>query len=167
MSMTIKDGLSQKYSIGTNIAGITTATLNLELSASFNRNLSIHLPLSWNPFTLKGNRKLLHLGLQPGVRWWFWHVYSGFFGAAQLNLIRYNCGLSKYRFDGKGYGVSISAGYSKMVSRRWNLDFEAGVAIGRLIHDCYERVRCGEYLFSEDKIRVLPGRVSIAVVYLL
>ncbi|MHC1778976.1 MAG: DUF3575 domain-containing protein [Bacteroidales bacterium] len=162
----VKCSLSQSYSAGSNIIGMVTGSLNLELSAGLNRRLSVHLPISWNPFHFGENRKILHMALQPGLRFWSWHSYSGFYTGAQLGFIRYNCGLNTIRYDGKGYGCSLSAGYSKMVSGRWNLDFEVGAGIFRLVHDCFERKFCGEYLYSEDKLKLLPCRLSVNLVYL-
>lgn len=158
---------AQSYSVGSNIMGLVTGSLNLELSASLNRRLSLHLPLSWNPLQFGDNKKIKHMMLSPGLRLWSWHSYSGFYAGTQIVLMRYNCGLNSLRYDGKGYGFSLSAGYSKMVSRRWNLDFEIGAGVFRLKHDCFERRVCGEYLYSEDKLKLLPGRLSVNLVYLL
>jgi len=158
--------LSQNYSAGTNLIGVATGSLNMELSAGVGRKLSIHLPVSWNPFHFSGNRKIMHLAVQPGLRFWSWHSYSGFYTGTQVGFIRYNAGLTSLRYDGKGYGLSLSAGYSKMVSRRWNLDFEVGAGLFRVMHDCYERKLCGEYLYSEDKIKIIPCRISLNLVFL-
>ncbi len=157
----------QSYSAGTNLIGMVTGSLNFELSATLNRKLSLHLPLSWNPFRFSDNQKIKHAAIQPGLRFWSWHSYSGFFTGAQIGYIRYNYGLNNLRYDGKSYGISLSAGYSKMVSKRWNLDFEIGAGIFRIMHDCFENELCGEYLRTEDKLKLLPCRLSVNLVYLL
>ena len=51
---------AQSYSVGSNIMALVTGSLNLELSASLNRRLSLHLPLSWNPLQFGDNKKIKH-----------------------------------------------------------------------------------------------------------
>ena len=42
---------AQFYSVKTNVLGLATGNLNLELSATASRKVSIHLPVNYNPLS--------------------------------------------------------------------------------------------------------------------
>ncbi|MDP3451835.1 MAG: DUF3575 domain-containing protein [Bacteroidales bacterium] len=161
------NAFAQNYSVGSNIAGMAMGSLNIETSLALSRRVSLHLPFMWSPFSYKENIKLTHLAVMPGLRVWSWHVYSGFYTGLHTSYIRYNGGLKEKRYDGNAIGLSLSAGYSKMLSRRWNLEIEAGAGVFRTNHDVFRREICGEYLDSSRKIRVLPSRVLVNVIFIL
>lgn len=158
---------AQKYSIGSNLAGIAVGSLNIEASLALSHKLSLHLPVMWSPFTFRDNIKLTHLALLPGIRVWNWHVFSGLYTALNASYIRYNGGVRERRYDGSALGISLSAGYSKMLSRRWNLEIEAGAGLFHTEHDIFVREVCGEYLESSRRLRVLPSRASLNLIFIL
>ena len=64
---------AQSYSVRTNVLGLATGNLNLELSAAASRKVTIHVPVNYNPFTynfLAENCKMKNLTVQPGARYW-------------------------------------------------------------------------------------------------
>ncbi len=158
---------AQHYSIGVNTLGILVGSLNVEFSKSINRKTSFHLPISWNPFILRNNKKIAHLAIHPDVRWWFDNYTSGLFIGGGLSFIRYNAGVTQLRYDGTAGGVTFVCGYSKVLSGKWALMFETGAGLFKCSHDCYKRVVCGDYLYSEEKFKILPGKLSLSAVYIL
>lgn len=44
---------AQSYSLRTNVIGLATTNLNLEASMTLNRKWSLHLPVQYNPFSLR------------------------------------------------------------------------------------------------------------------
>ena len=68
------------------------------------------------------------------VRWWPWHIYSGFYvrASAQVEAARRK-GIPLFSEGaGEAYGAGLSAGYSLLLSRHLNLEFGAGFWGGRL-----------------------------------
>ena len=76
-----KDMCAQFYSMITNVPALGTTTFNLEASMPLNRKWSLHLPVYYNPFVFKDNKKFQQFSVMPGVRWWLLESYvHGFAG---------------------------------------------------------------------------------------
>ena len=163
---------AQYYSLSSNILGLGTGNLNLELSATAGRKWTVHLPVTYNPFTynfIGENAKMQNLTAQPGVRYWFRESYMRGFIGIHGTASRYHLGwkeLSKYRYDGWAAGGGLSLGYAKMLSKRWNLEFEAGVDLLYADYDKYECRTCGFFSGNEKKILVAPTKIAVSMVYL-
>ena len=75
-------------------------------------------------------------------------------------------GTGKYRYDGYGFGVGLSYGYSKVLNKRWNLEFEAGLGVLWSDYTKYLCKTCGAPQGNEKKIYLIPSKASISLVYL-
>ena len=163
---------AQFYSVKTNVLGLATGNLNLELSATASRKVSIHLPVNYNPFTynfIADNCKMKNLTVQPGVRYWFTESYMRWFMGFHAIYSRYHVGwkeLSDYRYDGWGVGGGYSVGYSKMLSKRWNFEAELGGSLMWHDFDKYLCKECGSLPDPGHKINFVPTKLSLAFVYL-
>ena len=163
---------AQYYSLSTNLLGLGTGNINVEISATAGRKWSIHLPVNYNPFTynfIEENAKMQNLTVQPGVRYWFTESYMRGFLGIHGTFSRYHMGwkeLSKYRYDGLAAGGGLSLGYAKMLGKRWNLEFEVAVDVLYADHDKYECRACGFFSGNEKKVLVAPTKVAISMVYL-
>ena len=60
---------AQFYSARTNLVGLATGNINLELSMTLNRDWTAHIPVQYNPFVLNNNRQFRNLTAMPGVRY--------------------------------------------------------------------------------------------------
>jgi len=158
---------AQNYSIGTSLTGSALGSINIEASGATSGSVSFHLPVMWAPFRFKENIKLKIFAIQPGARWWFWHVYSGFFAGTYATYARFNAGIYNYRHDGFAAGISLSTGYSKMLSRKWNIEIELGGGVFYTNYDLFLNEPCGEYLNSISEVRLVPSKINISLVYIL
>lgn len=158
---------AQNFSIGSSLTASALGSLNIEASGAISRKLSFHLPVIWAPFQFKEKIKLKIFAIQPGIRWWFWHVYSGFFAGTYATYARFNAGIYSYRHDGYALGVSLSGGYTRMLSRRWNIEIELGGGLFHTKYDLFRNESCGEYLNSISDVRLIPSKVNISFVYIL
>jgi len=158
---------AQNYSIGSSLTASALGSLNIEASGAISGKVSFHLPLLWTPFQLNEKTKLKLFALQPGARWWFWHVYSGFFAGTYATYARFNAGIYNYRHDGYAFGVSFSGGYTKMLTRRWNIEIELGGGLFYTKYDLFLNESCGEYLSSTSNMMLVPSKVNISFVYIL
>ena len=99
------------------------------------RHISVENSLRLNAFsfrdaTLYDQRQTF----TTAVRWWPWHIYSGFYvrASAQVETARRK-GIPFFSEGaGEAYGAGLSAGYSLLLSRHLNLEFGAGFWGGRL-----------------------------------
>lgn len=157
---------AQFYSVKTNLLGLATTNMNMEVSMALNRKITLHLPVTYNPFVFKNNRKMQNLTFQPGVRYWLLESYAhGFIG---INAIAstYHLGGNKYRYEGDAYGVGISYGYSKLLAPRWNIEFEAGIGAVWTDYTKYTCQKCGKKLEEGTRWYAVPTKLAVSVVYL-
>lgn len=67
--------------------------------------------------------------ISPGVRYWLLQSYIGGFVGIYGTAGTYSVGNlfgSKYRYEGEGYGVSVSFGKAYQLSKSWNFEWEIG-----------------------------------------
>ncbi len=158
---------SAQPAVGTNILSLASGTINISGSLLISRKLSVHLPVSYNGINYNQNKKIKHLFISPGIRWWGWHGYSGIFTGVGLISGIYNAGLKQYRYSGSLNGVTLSCGYAFMLSRRVNLEAEAGAGIGKVKYDKFFIESCGEYAGSGNHIILYPSIASISIIYII
>lgn len=157
---------SQKYGISSNAIGLATGTLNIEGSVATSNKISFHLPVMWNPFSFNENKKIKHIALQPGMRFWTWHSYSGTFFGIYSTAISFNTGLNEHRYSGKAIGIGLSAGYAKMLSKNLNIEAELGYSYGYTEYETFVRVQCGDYVRSYKGPIHAPTKASISIMYI-
>lgn len=158
---------AQFYSVKTNLLGWVTANINAEAGVSIHRNWSLHLPLNYNPWVFPGNKRFQNITVQPGARYWFLESFSQSFMGFHSIYSRYHVGgIGKYRYDGWGAGLGVSYGYSKVLKKRWNIEFEAGAGLIWTDYKKYLCRKCGAPQQDGKKLYLIPSKVSVALVYL-
>lgn len=187
---------AQRAAVGTNLLGLATANLNLELSHMVAPRWSVHLALEAKPWSYplpapvgflrciegldKGTQHLAefgtikhteHYSIQPSLRYWTRGVYNrGLFfslsGVATLFKYGGDKFESNYR-EGWTAGVGASLGYSFELSKRWNLEAELGIAG---LFRSYQMVDGETNVKSEVKKQdFVPSfsRLGVSLVYIL
>lgn len=159
--------------IATNIFGYANfLTLNAEASLKIKDRLSVHAGVKYNPFTFNKNEENQMQNrssfLQIGMRYWTWHANSGWFagGGAEFGYFNYGGIISKETHEGWRAGMNVTAGYSLMLSHRFNFEFGAGLSTGYRKSKRYACPRCGESLGNDKKIYVAPNNLLAQMVYL-
>lgn len=167
---------AQFYAVKVDVLGLATTTLNVEGAMVVHNQWTLHLPLKFNPWTI-GDKKYQHLTAMPGVRYWLIDSYSrGWFLGANAVATAYNHrGLvgkkidyfsSNHRYEGMGFGVGVSGGYSLPIGKRWNIEFEIGVAGVWVDHDIYDEEWGGLNVGYQKGILPMPGKIGANIVYL-
>lgn len=160
---------AQFYSVRTNLVGLATLNLNVEGSMTLNRNWTVHLPVQYNPWTFSDNKKFQNLTVTPGVRYWFLESYARGFIGAHAVASRFHAGGwfgHKYRYDGQAYGLGISAGFAKVLSPHFNLEYEIGIGGVWADYDQYECRHCGRLKSSKKGIYPTVTKIAVNLVYL-
>jgi len=163
---------AQEVSVSTNVADyLAGGTLNLEAAYGFARHWSVSAGAKYNPFSFgEGEDELLlrQRSFSAGARWWPWHIYSGWWMGAKLQYQEFGeGGLTDPRtMEGDRYGGGLSAGYSRMLGKHFNLDFGLGLWGGYTEYTLYQCQTCGRRLSSGSGVFLLPNDFILAVNYI-
>lgn len=166
-------GLSQNTAISTNMADYAMlGTMNIALSHSASRHWSLEAGAKYNPFSFnegdaekqRQNRQML---FSAGVRYWPWHVFSGWWFSGKAQYQEYNQGgiLSRETSEGDRFGGSFGAGYTYMLRKHLNLEFGLGMWAGYDSFVTYDCPRCGVSVDSGKKFFLLPNDIILALTY--
>lgn len=166
-----------RWVVKTNLLYDATATFNLGAEFRMGRKTTLDIPVNYNPWTFKNNRKWKHILVQPGFRWWLdEETFSGNFVGVHAHGAFYNVGnlphgpfsqhMKDHRFEGWLAGVGVSYGHRwNFRNPRWAVEAEIGVGYAYLWYDKFMCGQCGERLASETKHYVGPTKAAINLVY--
>lgn len=163
----------KKWAVETNIIDwCNYGTLNVEASRSLNRYSTVTAGVRFNSWTFKFGdtvSKNAARSASVGVRFWPWHIYSGWWFAAKAQMEEYARGmvfnLKEYR-EGYAYGASFSLGYALMLGPQWNLNFGLGGWLGYERYSRYSCPGCGIKRGEKSGFFALPNNeTKIAVMY--
>ena len=107
---------AQQWAVQTNLVDYANfGTLNIEGAVAFDQHWSATAAAKLNPFHFQRKGEPLSARQQlyaAGVRWWPWHVYSGWWAGSKLQFQEYNRGgldaVDKTTREGDRYGVGLS-----------------------------------------------------------
>lgn len=165
---------AQRWSVGTNaIDWATFGTINLEGSVAVSQHFTVHLGAELNPWTFNAGNQEKQFQVRQnsywtGARWWPWHVYSGWWGGADIRYMIYNAGgvTSRETQEGEVYGLGLYGGYGLMLNEFLNLDFGAGVWGGWTNYTRYACPLCGVRTDEGTKPFFLPdARVALQFIF--
>lgn len=167
---------AQFYALKVDALGLLTTTINAEASVVVHSQWSLHLPVKFNPWKLKG-KPYQHATVMPGARYWFIDSYSrGWFIGVNAVVTAYNfTGLvgnhidyfsRNHRYKGWAYGGGASGGYSFPIAKRWNIEVEAGIAGVYIDHDIYNDSAENKNAGYQKGFLPVPGKIGVNVVYL-
>lgn len=167
--------MSQHVAVKTNALYLATATPNVELEARVAQKWTAGVSVGWNPFTFADNKKLRHIAIQPEVRRWLCSPFAGHFFAAHAVYSHFNAGgvslpffpdLKDFRYQGDLGAVGIGYGYSWMLpGNHWSIEAEIGIGVGYASYGKYECATCGSKVADESKVKLMPTKAALSVVY--
>ena len=160
---------AQQWAVQTNLVDYANFdTLNIEGAVAFNQHWSATAAAKLNPFHFKNKGEPLAARQQvlaAGVRWWPWHVYSGWWAGTRLQYQEYNRGGIKTPITDEGdrYGLGLSGGYSYMINKHLNLDVGLGVWGGYDRYVTYACPVCGVTVDSGERSFILPSVILLTM----
>lgn len=165
---------AQKWSVSTNIMDyVSLGTLNAEGSVATGRHITLNASARVNPWTFfeEDNGRQMqnrHQTYAAGVRYWPWHIYSGWWFSAALQYQEYNRGgiISQSTEEGDAYGISPGAGYSLMLHENLNLDFGLSFWTGQKTYITYACPSCGRITEKGSKWFIMPNEIRVAIQYI-
>lgn len=168
---------AQLWSVQTNVLGwAALGTINAEVGMSVAQHFSIVAGGCYNPWEFQTHDpdaivRNQHANAYLGVRYWPWYVNSGFWLAAKAQYMDSfsNTGIwRKALKEGrKGIGGGLSAGYTFMLSKHFNI--EAGIGGWAGVFQEYGFYSSPEKNFVREegkKTFIYPDQLSLSFVYL-
>ena len=165
---------AQRFSVGTNaVDWLTFGTINAEASVAVAQHFSLHAGTELNPWTFRSGNPEKQLQVRQnsywgGVRWWPWHVYSGWWAGADFRYSVYNAGgvIKRITEEGDAWGGGLYGGYSIMLNEYLNLDLGAGAWGGYKQYRQYSCPVCGPVLEEGEKFFFLPdARIALQLIF--
>jgi len=165
---------SQTLSVSANLADcLNLGTMNIGASYGFAMHWSVQTVLKYNPFewNVPGAAEDVMQAKQrmggAGVRYWPWHIYSGWWLENRIQWQEFSTSAysPSYAEEGNRVGDAISAGYTYMLSRHFNLELGFGVWMGYGTVTRYACPRCGRVLSSNADYFVRPSEAVLSVSY--
>ncbi|MDR1683817.1 MAG: DUF3575 domain-containing protein [Candidatus Symbiothrix sp.] len=165
--------------IGTNLLydlsyTMNLGAMNLSTELSLNKNFTLKLPITWNPWDVEETQRSRLLLVQPELRWWLCEVFFGHFLGIHTHWAWFNVSsrhsgnVENYRNEGWLLGAGLSYGYQIYLAPRWNLELSIGAGYAFTSYDKYECKDCGR-LLEENNIYHYFGitQAGITLIYLL
>ena len=177
MSLLSLTAAAQHTAVKTNALYWATTTPNLAFEQKVGRKWTAELAVGYNPFTFSDNKKLKHIAIQPEARYWLCSPFEGHFFGLHAIYSHYNAGgikmpfglfknLRDYRFQGDMGAVGLGYGYSWMLpGNHWSIEAEIGLGVGITKYGKYECATCGSKVADESKVRLMPTKAALSVVY--
>ena len=164
---------AQKLSISTNLVDYAClGTLNAEVSYTMSQHWTLTAGTKYNPFTFyKGDADRQFQNRQQsyalGVRYWPWHSLSGWWISGRVRYQEYNWGglISRETEEGDKVGLGLSAGYTYMLSRHFNVEFGIGAWGGRAWYRRFSCPVCGLTVEDGKKWFMFPDDFMISFAY--
>ncbi len=168
---------AQKYGIGINGAEMLYyGTLNAEASVSVARRITVDAKAHYNPWAYNHSDVETEVhrkqrSAELGIRYWPWHVYSGWWAGLGGRWQEYNRnGLYISRDDlteeGDAYGAGVSGGYTMMLRPNLNIEFGLGMWAGKTYYRTYDCPTCGMPVKEGEKWFVLPSEAIVSLMYI-
>ena len=165
---------AQDWSLSTNLMDyVSLGTINMEGSVAAGRYLSVNASVRYNPWTFQQGdpakqMQNRHQTYAAGVRYWPWHIYSGWWFSGMAQYQEYNRGgiFSQKTEEGDAFGLSIGAGYSLMIHEHFNIDFGLAFWGGQKTYVTYACPSCGKITDKGRKWFVMPNEVRVALQYI-
>lgn len=163
---------AQTFAVNSNILMMSTQTYNLGAEITVGNHTTLGLSVFGNnkPYFHKDMRTI---GVLPEFKYYFggrpmYHHYVG------LGLLAadYSITWGNKKYDGTAWGGGMTFGYVVSLSKRWNLDFHAGV--GAIFSHHKEFMVDGSELLLDDntqakggfwEYRILPTNMGITLSY--
>ncbi len=165
---------AQRMTASTNLLNyLNFGTINGEFGLALNQHLSLSIQVKYNPFiyiynsgeSQFQNKQLTAAG---GLRYWPWHVWSGWFVSGTVGGTEFNRGgiISQETYEGSAVGVTLGGGYALMLNPHLNMDFGVGVMGGYADYVRYRCPKCGPVEMRQKRLFIAPNNILVQLSYL-
>jgi len=167
------------FAVRTNLLYWATLTPNFGIEFGLSNKMTLNLTGGYNPWNLEGseenNKKLVHLIVEPELRYWFCERFNGssvgIHGIyADYNVGQYDIPLlfeKAYRYEGTAYGGGISYNYHWMVAKHFGVEFNIGAGFAFMKYTKYNCGKCEDEVGKFTKSYLGPTKIGINLIYVI
>lgn len=172
---------AQEVAVKTNLLYDATATINAGVEVAIAPRWTLDVSGNFNGWNQSHQRRWKHWLVQPEARYWFCDPFAGHFLGVHLHGGQYNVGgldnhlsflgtdfsgLGDYRYQGWFVGAGVTYGYSVILGRHWNMEFEIGVGYAYTRYDQFRCVGCGRKVREDQDHHYFgPTKAAINLIY--
>ena len=128
-----QDASAQRVALKTNAIEYLILSPNLTMEARLSRKMSLQLGIAGNPITKPiADYKMTNFRVEPELRYWFNRPMTKHFVALSTTAGTYSLQFKDRFISGDVLAAGFSYGYSLILGRHWNVEFELGVGIASL-----------------------------------
>ena len=165
--------------VKTNLVWAATLTPNLAVEIGLGKRTSLEISGGNNRWNLDGteedNKKLVHWIIKPEFRYWLCERFNGHFFGVHAFYGKYNVSgwdipmlfEKEFRYEGDAYGGGISYGYHWAWSKRWGMEFTAGVGVARMDYVKKDCEKCGSEVGQFQKTYFGPTSLGVKLIFMI
>lgn len=127
-------GMGQRIALRTNTLEWVALSPNLALEVRLSHHLTFDISTGGCPFTnvpIVNDMHWRHFRFTPELRYWFNRPMARHFLGINVSGAVFDLRLKDRCYKGDICSAGLDYGYDLVLSRRWNLEFLAGIGIGR------------------------------------
>ena len=160
---------AQKVAVKTNALYWATTTPNVGLEFAVAPRWTVDFAGGYNPWTFnkEKNIKAKHFLVTPEIRYWFCEAFQGHYIGLNGNYTQFNVSGNPGRYQGWAVGAGLNYGYAFPISRRWNMEFTAGLGLWYTEYDRFESRKCGLFQEHVSRYAVAPTNLGISFIYMI
>lgn len=169
MAFAHSEAHAQFSSVSVNTVGLVTGNINAAIDVKLDTKISFNMPLSFSPVMSKqvGWQNVV---FSPGARFWTNELYNGSFFGVYGSAAYYRLRYDGWNRQGWAAGIGVSYGYSYLLTKRWNIEFEVGASV---IYADFLKTQNREFGIFEDEywwrkrqVKVVPSKLKVSFAYL-
>ncbi len=161
------DGYAQRVAIKTNAIDWLTMTPNLGLETRLSPRFSLDISVAVNPFDVSimdvSNR---NMRIQPELRYWFNRPMARHYMGLALLGGFYDTKIRSRIYEGDIIAGGLIYGYALVLSRHWNVEFTAGIGVGKMRAYKYRSYEPKPENINYSKWTIVPMRLGVSFSYI-
>ena len=125
---------AQRVALRTNALEWVALSPNMAVEARLSRRVTLDLSMGGCPFSsvpFLDNYKWRHFRVTPSLRYWFNRPMARHFLGVNLSAAVFSVRLKDRCYKGDMFSAGIDYGYDLVLSHHWNLEFLAGIGLGK------------------------------------
>lgn len=151
-----------KVALSTNVADyVQGGGMNIDASVGVSQHWSLVASARYNPYSQDSRQR----SFSVGTRYWPWYLYAGWWISADATYQEYSQ-TGDFLREGDKFGASLWLGFSRLLSKHFNLDAGWGLWGGYESYKVYGCETCSRIREEGDNYFLAPNRIILSISYI-